>query len=76
MYVPSLSDLRDSGTIEQDADQVVFICRDSETADEIDKRKSIVKVAKNRDGATGHTSFDFDLNIGYFSEVSGVDYME
>lgn len=75
MYIPTLSDLKDAGAIEQDADQVVFICRDSEATNDSDKRKSIWKVAKNRDGATGYASFDFDMEVGFFSEVAGVDYI-
>ena len=73
-YVPSLSDLRESGSIEQDADQVLFVCRDSETPDDKEKRKSVLKIAKNRDGATGYVSYDFDLSIGFFSEVAE-DYL-
>ncbi len=54
--MPQLSDLRDSGTIEQDADVVLFLHRDDyghyETdANAITKAKAIV--AKNRHGATG-----------------------
>lgn len=74
LYIPTLSDLKDAGAIEQDADQVVYVCRDSEHEDENEKRKTIIKVAKNRDGQTGHVSFDFDLDIGFFSPVTGVDY--
>lgn len=76
MYIPTLADLKDAGAIEQDADQVVFICRDSEALKETDKRKSIWKVAKNRDGATGHSSFDFDMEVGFFSEMKWIDYMQ
>lgn len=74
MYIPVLSDLKDAGAIEQDADQVVFVCRDSETKEEADRSKVIIKVAKNRDGMVGHVNFNFRLELGYFSEVHGVDY--
>ena len=76
LYIPTLADLKDAWAIEQDADQVLFVCRDSEAVDEDDKRKAVVKVAKNRDWATGHTSYDFDTDIGYFSEVVWDDYLE
>lgn len=76
LYVPTMSDLRDSGAVEQDADQVVFVCRDSESSDQDDKKKAVVKVAKNRDGRTGHVSFMFDLDIGYFVEMPGENYLE
>ena len=77
VYMPTLSDLKDSGAIEQDADQVLFVCRDSETHIEADTKKALVKVAKNRDGkAPGYVSFDFDKGIGFFSEASGMGYLE
>lgn len=75
LYIPSLSDLRDSWAIEQDADQVVFVCRDSEAVDADEKRKAVIKVAKNRDGKTWHVSMDMDLDIGYFSEMATEDYL-
>lgn len=75
LYIPTLVDLRDSWSIEQDADQVLFVCRDSEATDTLEKRKSVIKVAKNRDGKTGHISFDFNLDMWFFSEVD-VDYLD
>ncbi len=55
---PALSDLRDSGSIEQDADIVLFLYReayyDSEKADDAersDPNKAVCMVAKNRHGA-------------------------
>ncbi len=46
--VPQLSDLRDSGSIEQDADSVMFLHRK-----ENEESKVQVIIAKNRHGATG-----------------------
>lgn len=61
MYIPSLADLKESSAIEQDADQVLFVCRDSEAFVTEEKRKTILKLAKNRDGATGHVSLRFEM---------------
>ena len=46
--LPQLSDLRDSGSIEQDADSVMFLHRN-----EGEQQKVQVVIAKNRHGATG-----------------------
>ncbi len=58
---PRLSDLRGSGSIEQDADAVIFIHRvDSGDGGKRDEcRKIKVIVAKNRFGPTGHASMNF-----------------
>ena len=51
---PQLSDLRESGSLEQDADKVLFINRpEVYTRSELDKGKAEVIVAKNRNGETG-----------------------
>lgn len=62
--LPVLSDLKDSGGIEQDADAVVLLHRDNdpEKAHEIK-----MLVAKNRRGGTGAKTFDFK---GYRSVIS------
>ena len=55
---PQLSDLRESGSIEQDADMVWFIERPFyRSHDEADKNKAQLLVAKHRNGATA----DIDL---------------
>ncbi len=52
---PQLSDLRDSGSIEQDADVVMFIYRDDYYNPESSERPNIaeINVAKHRNGPTG-----------------------
>lgn len=50
-HMPKLSDLRDSGAIEQDADIVMFIYRDEYYNDDSDKKNiADIKIAKNRHG--------------------------
>lgn len=54
---PKLSDLRDSGSLEQDADNVVFIHRP--TADETNELEVLWLVKKQRNGHTGATPLTF-----------------
>ena len=71
---PMLSDLRDSGAIEQDADGVLFLYRDDYYAGgPADGQPSAVElsVAKNRHGQTGETSFNLWLKYSYFKEAAG-----
>jgi replicative DNA helicase len=58
---PRLSDLRDSGSIEQDADVVMFIHREDRTNHESD-RKNIAEILieKHRNGPTGMVELYFD----------------
>lgn len=60
--VPQLSDLRESGAIEQDSDMVMFLYRppDDEVKEDADLRnKGMVKIAKNRHGKLGDFVFKF-----------------
>ena len=50
---PMLSDLRDSGAIEQDADMVIFLSRDYYGNDPEKANLVTVSVAKNRHGSSG-----------------------
>lgn len=58
---PRLSDLRDSGSIEQDADVVMFIHREDRLNEGSD-RKNIAEIiiAKHRNGPTGEVQLYFD----------------
>jgi replicative DNA helicase len=59
---PRLSDLRDSGSIEQDADVVMFIHREDKYGTEGTDRKNIVEILieKHRNGPTGMVELYFD----------------
>ncbi|MDD5721421.1 MAG: replicative DNA helicase [Candidatus Pacebacteria bacterium] len=58
---PRLSDLRDSGSIEQDADVVMFIHREDRGKDESEKTNiAEILVEKHRNGPTGKVELYFD----------------
>lgn len=68
--VPKLSDLRESGSIEQDADVVMFLYReDREKPDTPNKNVIQVIVAKHRNGPLGNASLYFDDTITSFSSL-------
>lgn len=71
---PMLSDLRESGAIEQDADQVMFIHRpEYYEPDVVEERgKAEIIVAKNRNGQTGTAVVNFDKSTGRFQNLAGV----
>ena len=69
---PQLSDLRDSGAIEQDADMVVFIHRESYYTKEEDGKAEII-VAKNRHGKTGIVKLSWQPQIMKFMEWADVE---
>jgi replicative DNA helicase len=72
---PQLSDLRDSGAIEQDADVVMILTSkaDSETNSDEPKTKGTdivyCDILKNRKGDTGYVTFQFKKNCSQFIEV-------
>ena len=68
---PQLRDLRESGSIEQDADIVMFLYRDEvyNEATDIPGQADII-VAKHRNGATGTISLFFDKTITRFRDVN------
>jgi replicative DNA helicase len=71
---PQLSDLRESGSIEQDADVVMFIYRD-EVYNEATERpnQADVIIAKHRNGPTGVVSLYFRKELTQFANLSKTD---
>ena len=75
---PQLSDLRDSGSIEQDADVVLFLYREGyytsmsgESMEDADSSTAECIIAKNRHGETGKVDLGWD---GAHTRFMNVDY--
>ena len=76
-HKPQLSDLRESGSIEQDADIVLFLYReeyyknelDDEKQEEVDISRTELIVAKNRHGPTGSIEMTFDKEFTRFRAI-------
>jgi replicative DNA helicase len=84
-HIPRLSDLRESGSIEQDADIVLFIYRDEyyQTEDQWNaahqqkgqdqlpypREEADIIIAKNRNGPTGQVKLRFHRNLARFYSI-------
>lgn len=74
---PMLSDLRESGAIEQDADIVMFLYREEYYSKEKDDKKDAnttektdVDIAKHRNGATAKIELAFQKSISAFFNIA------
>jgi replicative DNA helicase len=67
---PVLSDLRDSGSLEQDADKIAFLYRDEYYNKSGEKDVCEVIVGKNRNGPTGTVKMKFERQFCKFSEIT------
>jgi len=81
LHIPQLSDLRESGTIEQDADVVLFIYRDEYyyTVEEwqnlhpdkdYPRQIADIIIAKHRNGPTGQVKLRFRHNLAKFDNIT------
>ncbi|MEA3396405.1 MAG: DnaB-like helicase C-terminal domain-containing protein, partial [Chloroflexota bacterium] len=69
--VPILSDLRESGSIEQDADVVMFIYRDELYHPETEKQNiADIILAKHRSGPTGRVELFFNKRLTQFLDAT------
>lgn len=79
-HFPQLSDLRDSGSIEQDADVVIFIYRDDvyyteeewsrKSRDPYPKGIAEIRVAKHRNGPVGELRIRFNESTARFDNLA------
>lgn len=71
---PRLSDLRDSGSIEQDADIVMFIHREADQDAGGRKEEAEILVEKHRNGPTGTIKLFFDSKKTTFMSIDKADF--
>jgi len=72
--VPLLSDLRESGSIEQDADLVMFIYRDDYYDEDSERQgEADLIIAKHRNGAVGKVTLTFQPEYPKFSNMASPD---
>lgn len=72
---PKLSDLRDSGAIEQDADQVYFLTKEaSQPNDEFEVVD--LNILKHRSGSTGKINLKWQGNIVKFTPLESAEYFK
>ncbi len=75
---PQLSDLRESGAIEQDADNICFIYRDDYYNKEASTEPNVAEliVAKQRNGPTGTAKVRFDREYTRFDNLAAGEYQD
>ena len=73
---PRLSDLRESGSIEQDADVVLLLSKardmrdEQETPDQLAVKRELI-IAKNRNGPRGEVALTFNKRLTRFENYTG-----
>jgi len=72
---PRMSDLRDSGSIEQDSYVIMFIHREDKYDKESDKKNiAEIIIDKHRNGPTGSAELYFDADRSSFVNIEQTDY--
>jgi replicative DNA helicase len=67
--IPQLADLRESGSIEQDADIVTFIYRQNYYDESADPNITELLIKKHRNGPTGNVKIFFDRDKQRFRDL-------
>ncbi|MDY6934777.1 MAG: replicative DNA helicase [Spirochaetota bacterium] len=74
---PQLSDLRESGSIEQDADVVIFIYREERVKKETDKKgRAELMISKHRNGPIGNVELKFWEKYTKFDDLDTIHSYE
>jgi replicative DNA helicase len=75
---PMISDLRESGAIEQDADNICFIYRDDYYNKEDSQERNIAEliIAKQRNGPTGTVKVRFESAYTRFDNLAEGEYID
>lgn len=75
--IPRLADLRESGSLEQDADVVLFIYREDRYAPDTTKKNIVdIIIAKHRNGPVGKVELYFDDRRVCFRNLEKEEYTE
>lgn len=75
--IPRLSDLRDSGSIEQDSDVVIFIYREDRYKQSSDRQNQAdIIIAKHRNGPLGQTALYFNAQKASFSSLAKKEFRQ
>jgi len=61
---PMMSDIRESGSVEQDADVILFLYRESYYNKEINDQSLEIIISKNRNGPVGSITVNYNENTG------------
>ena len=65
---PMMSDIRESGSVEQDADVILFLYREAYYNKETDNHSLEIIVSKNRNGPVGSIPVNYNVNTGRIEE--------
>ncbi len=74
---PTLTMLKDSGALEEDADAILLLHREGIYKDDVDERRMLVRVAKNRDfGVLGDIEIILKEDFNFYELTEDYDFLK